>query len=288
MAVTNRIFAYDNMFRNGEMCFDVGEVRQVSELSLIRGGVNKSHIQVCDEISYAISGKAMFWSGDECTEITGGQIHFIRKGVRHQIVADKDTNFHFVCIGFYPNEEYAPIKAFLEEVRDMDYCVVEDDGKIRTLADLLLGEIYLRDEQSDSMINAYLTQILITLQRIMQGRADGKRISKDSSDYAAYHALAYINREYPNIKSVKSVAQTLNYSEFYLSHLFREKVGMTVKEYITQRKLKNATALLKNSEMSITEIAEVLNFATAHSFRQAFKRHMGISPSEYRERESKE
>ena len=286
MAVTNRIFAYDNMFPKGTMCFDVGEVRQVSELSLIRGGVNKEHVQVCDEISYAISGKAQFWSGAECTEIYGGQIHFIRKGVRHKIIADQDTNFHFLCIGFYPNEAYAPIRAFLDEVRDLDYCVVKDDGKIRTLADLLLNEIYLRDEQSGDMINAYMTQILICLQRILQGRPqNGKKQSKDSSDYAAYQAIAYINREYTNIRSVKSVAEALNYSEYYLSHLFREKMGMTIKNYITQRKLKNATALLKDSNMSITEIAEVLNFATAHSFRQAFKRQMGVSPTEYRESE---
>ena len=135
------------------------------------------------------------------------------------------------------------------------------------------------------MINAYLVQILLSLYRILTNSTIAKEKSSSStSNFAVYRTLRYIDQEYLNIASIKEIAAALNYSEYYLSHLFREKMGLTIKEYLTRKKMIAAENMLKTSNMSIQEIAEQLNYASAHSFSLAFKKYMSESPNAYRKK----
>ena len=285
MNFSSKLFCYDNLFLDRQLCLPVGTLFQVSELSIIRGGEIIEHTQFCDEITYAISGKAKMYAGSKCSEITGRQIHYIKKGIQHRIVADANENFHYICIGYIPNKDCVSIDAYLDATRNISSIVVEDEGSIRILSRQLINEFYMRDEQSDIMINAYLIQILLSLYRILTNIAcTTEKNSSSISNFAVYHTLRYIEQEYLNITNIKKIADELNYSEYYLSHLFREKIGLTIKDYLTQKKMITAETLLKTSNMSIQEIAEQLNYASAHSFSQAFKRCMKESPNTYRKK----
>ena len=285
MIFSSKLFAFDNLFLDKQLCLPVGTLFQVSELSVIRGGEIFEHVQFCDEITYAISGKAKMYSGDKCAEITGGQIHFIKKGLYHKIVADASENFRYICIGYIPNENYTSIASYLEATKPITDIITEDDGSIRTLSRQLINEFYMGDEQSDIMINAYLVQILLSLYRILTNSTSAtEKNSSSTSNFAVYHTLRYIDREFLNINNIKQIADELNYSEYYLSHLFREKMGLTIKDYLTRKKIITAETLLKTSNMSVQEIAEQLNYASAHSFSLAFKRYMLVSPNTYRKK----
>jgi len=75
---------------------------------------------------------------------------------------------------------------------------------------------------------------------------------------------------------------TASINEYYLCHIFKEKMEMTLKEYLMQKKLITAIELLENSNMKISDISDQLHFASLHTFGLAFKRHTGVSPSQYR------
>ena len=126
--------------------------------------------------------------------------------------------------------------------------------------------------------------MLIQIYRILSGgfRERLSRLDTSASNTAVYLALKYIDREYPNLTRTNQVAQAISYSEYYLSHTFKERMGMTIKEYLMRKKMKMAVDLLTTSSMTITEIAETLSFNTLHSFNTAFKRYMQISPREFR------
>lgn len=283
MEISSRVFSYDHLLREKMLIIPAGKLFQVSELSVIRNGEIAEHDQYCDEITYAVSGKAFVYSDDKCEEVCGGQIHYIKKGPRHKIVAGPDANFRYVCIGFDPDLSCQDISGFSKMRQETDGFIKDDDGSIRRLTELLLNEFYIKDEQNCTMINLYLEQILISLSRIYKGNVgyiDKK--SSSTSNYAVYNALRYIDREYMYITNVKSVAKELSYSEYYLSHIFSEKVGMSIKEYIIKKKLQSAAQMLRITNLSVGEISDSLNFSNQHTFRQAFKKEYGMSPSEYR------
>lgn len=281
-----RLFFYEKNMLKGELRVPSGEILQVAELAITEESDISGHQQVCDEITYAISGSATVYSGENVYTLSAGQIHYIRKGEYHWIVADRGEGFRYCCIGFAADEEYDQIRCFLEAVQDRTDFLVTDGGSVKNLFPLLVDEFYIRDQQSDAMIHFYFCQILIQLYRLLCGASREKmsRLNTSASNVAVCQALRHIDREYPRLTQTRQVAQALSYSEFYLCHIFRESMGMTLKEYLMQKKIKMAAELLENSSMTISEIAEQLSFSSPHTFSVAFKRHMELSPSQYRER----
>lgn len=282
--ISSRLFSYDQWFHQGQMQTPAGDILQVAEVTIIKSGEIVEHIQWCDEITYVVSGKATVYSGDTSFELTAGQIHFMKKGQYHKIVADEDHNFHFYCMGFHLNPDCPDIQTFISAIKALDYFVIKDDGNIMTLFEQLLNELYIDDTETNSMIHFYFCQLLIILYRNFRGKGNNKqnKISTSASNYAVYRTLKFINREYLRLTSVKQIAEELSYSEYYLSHVFREKMDMTIKDYLMQKKIVTATALLSTSNMTIGEIAEHLNFSSLHIFGKAFKRYIGTSASEFR------
>ena len=122
------------------------------------------------------------------------------------------------------------------------------------------------------------------LYRILTGKSAEtlNKINSSTSNQAVYRALKFIDREYLRITSIKEIAEELSYSEYYLSHIFKEKMNITIKDYLLQKKMITAVELLQNSNMTVTEISEQLHFSSLHSFGIAFKRYTGMSASEFR------
>lgn len=257
------------------------KIYQVEELSLMRGSTMPKHFQRCDEITYVISGKAIMHSDDSCKEITAGQIHFIRQGCTHEIEVLPEEDFRYICIG-YTAEDTALLKDFHTYTANKNHFILTGDSTVRRLCALLVDECYRWDNHSESLVSCYLSQILVAVYRLAVGKAAA---SKDSESIPAgqtvYQVLRYIDKEFINIEHARDVSQSLAYSEYYLSHLFKEKTGTTIKEYITRKKIDHACLLLKTSAWGVEEIAAHLHFASSHAFRRAFKAVTGTSPSEY-------
>lgn len=284
MKTMDRFFDYNNWFAHEQMQLPSANILQIAEVSLIKEGEILSHIQCCDEITYAISGKATVYSGNSSFKMTAGQIHYIKQGQEHRIIADTDHHFHYCCIGFIPNKNYEDIRMFFDIIRNKKDFLVKDEGDIRTLVDLLINESFHHDDKSNTMVHFYFCQILTLLYRILNGQAEKKtnRISPSSSSQAVYRTLKYIDRNYMKLNTVKEIAAELSYSEYYLSHIFKGKMNMTIKDYLLQKKIMTATELLTHSNMSISEIVEQLNFSSLNTFGDAFKRHTHMSPTEFR------
>lgn len=284
MEYSDRLFSFDNVFENGQMKIDIGEVIQVSELSVIRDGEISTHTQKCDEITYAISGSANITSGNETLEIKAGQIHFIKNGQTHTIEASRNENFRYICIGYVPDLNNETVKSLYDLCTDTPYFFVTDNGTVKALSEFLIREFYNYDEYSDEMINHYISQILTTIIRIRSDKdyVYNRNHSKKSGNHAMYKMLRYIDREYMHITSVKQIAQDLSYSEYYLSHLFHDKMGITLKEYLTKKKIGYAAELIRDGGLTVEQIADRLNFSCPRTFRRAFKQYTGMTPKEYK------
>lgn len=274
-----KLYTFERNFIDG-LSVPMGVIYQIAELSIMRGGSMPEHMQRCDEITYVVSGRAKVYSGDRCDDICAGQVHYIKAGCMHKFEVYPDEDFRYICIGYIANEgEF--LKDFNAYTKSKKYMLLNDDSTVKKLSTLIVDEFYGWDDYSEEMVSRYLSNILITLYRIDNGRGKAET-DKAVVSQTVYKVLRYIDREFLNIESVKDLCEKLSYSEYYLSHLFREKTGTTIKDYITRKKISYACELLKNSHLAIEDISEHLNFASSHSFRRAFKSVKGMSPREYK------
>lgn len=94
-------------------------------------------------------------------------------------------------------------------------------------------------------------------------------------------ALSYINAHYSEDISIESIAAALFISPSHLMHLFKEVMGKTINESITEYRMQAAQLMLRNSNFSIAEISERSGYKNAKYFTRVFKRCTGMTPSEY-------
>lgn len=92
----------------------------------------------------------------------------------------------------------------------------------------------------------------------------------------------YIRKNYhnPNL-GLAMVSAEFNLSEGYLSAIFKKETGTNFAEYLEQLRVKAACVLLQDG-CKVSDLPERLGYNSIQSFRRAFKRVMGVSPSEYR------
>ncbi|TLS48701.1 helix-turn-helix transcriptional regulator [Paenibacillus antri] len=79
------------------------------------------------------------------------------------------------------------------------------------------------------------------------------------------------------------IAERVERPEKYISQLFKEVTGTNLSDHLEQVRMDRAVELLKESAHTIDEIASLVGYNSSHSFRRAFKRVTGVSPSAYRQ-----
>lgn len=80
------------------------------------------------------------------------------------------------------------------------------------------------------------------------------------------------------------LAAVVGYTEYYLTHKFREETGLHINNYIKFAKIERAKVLLKSTDQTVQEIAASLCFSTRNYFSRVFQEVTGFTPVEYRER----
>lgn len=83
---------------------------------------------------------------------------------------------------------------------------------------------------------------------------------------------------------VNMLAGAFDMSPVYLGRLFLEQTGMKVTDYIQEKRLRFACDELQNGVKSVKEIAMLAGWRDAGYFNKVFRRSMGMTPGEYRER----
>lgn len=97
-------------------------------------------------------------------------------------------------------------------------------------------------------------------------------------------AIRYINNNIYERIRVADIAQSIGVHKNYLSHIFKAEVGMAAAGYIKKRKLEEAETMLKEGELSVREISELLGFGSVSYFCSVFHSAYGVTPLSYKAR----
>lgn len=95
-------------------------------------------------------------------------------------------------------------------------------------------------------------------------------------------SLDYIEQNLDHDLSLEQIANQFHFSKYYYHRLFSAVMGVSLNNYILERKLNASVNLIQNTDQSLTEIGSQLNFSTPSAFSRAFKRQFDLSPSALR------
>lgn len=104
----------------------------------------------------------------------------------------------------------------------------------------------------------------------------------DADQDPVQRAKAYILANLSNDISVKDVAEHIHLNPEYFSKLFKKEMGENVKNYMLRIKVDAAKDMLENPNIPVSIVSLELGYSNFSHFTQMFKKHEGITPSEYR------
>ena len=91
----------------------------------------------------------------------------------------------------------------------------------------------------------------------------------------------YIMNHINSSLSINEICDKFAISRSSLQALFKRNLDISPKHYINNIKLEQSKILLKKSARTVSEVSDMLGFASIHYFSRKFKLQYGISPSEY-------
>lgn len=95
-------------------------------------------------------------------------------------------------------------------------------------------------------------------------------------------AVAYMSERVGESLSVEQVASACGLSPFHFSRRFKAIVGKAPHGYLTHLRIERAKALLQETDLEVSTVAERVGFATHSHFTTTFRRLIGMPPGQYR------
>jgi len=88
--------------------------------------------------------------------------------------------------------------------------------------------------------------------------------------------------------SLASISEAFDFSEAYLTRVFRKVESTTVAVYISHVRIENAKHLLRDTDQTIADIAQECGFMSSTAFIRLFKKHVGLTPGAYRKNDDEQ
>ncbi|MBL3564087.1 response regulator [Rhodovulum sulfidophilum] len=179
----------------------------------------------------------------------------------------------------YAQREAAPRRAVMEFMRIM-LQMVERRG-LALPATLARHVEALETQRLDLHSHFQVQEILCQITDVLfeANESGGAHASDRIQD-----VLNYIERNLHKGVTLEDAADFAQISPCYLSRLFRKEMDVTFISYLKAQRIERAKQLLQDSDLPITNVSLDLSFQDANYFGKAFKKEVGLSPSEYRRR----
>lgn len=148
-----------------------------------------------------------------------------------------------------------------------------------------LHEEYARLNTGDFLaMRIYLNEMLLEIHRLVFNGDDHEMesIARNTINPKIEEAVKYLSKHFNSEISLEKLAQDLYINPYYLCHLFKKTIGLTITDFLNQTRIHHAKRLLTNTKMPITEISESVGFNSFSYFGRAFKKIVGTTPRNYR------
>ncbi|MCR5421707.1 MAG: response regulator [Lachnospiraceae bacterium] len=106
------------------------------------------------------------------------------------------------------------------------------------------------------------------------------------SSSSVERAKTYISENYSKDISLDEVSREVDISPYYFSKLFKEETGENFIEYLTSVRINKAKQLITGSDMSMKEICTSVGYSDPNYFSRIFKKNVGLTPTEYKEKDN--
>lgn len=239
------------------------------------------HSHAFTELFYVVKGKGSFqFDEGKFIDVIQDDLVIINPNVLHTEVSDSNDPLEYIVLGVDGIE-------FINEKENRGYSIHNyNDYKHEILFSLksLLSEFQQKEMfnqiMTDHLLNILIMNVIRRTVFDLRVHQGDREINKD-----CVFVENYINVHFKEHITLDKLADMTYMNKYYLSHEFKKHTGHSPIEYLLNKRLKEAEKLLGTTDLSITQIAEIVGFGSSSYFSQFFKKNKNMSPREYRTQE---
>jgi len=246
------------------------------------------HVNKRFEILHIVDGQMNLDLGDRSFSGTAGDTLLIPKGTRHRDVFDTSAGLKIFNVSFFWEAEHAfnehvnntvlqgmPVHRKHEIARVLDR--MRAGGRVAPVVDMLLASVQLH-----VVLILMLREAIFGHQREKATEGTRKRMRRRELMDAA---KTYLHDHYSDNITLEQIANVLNVSPYYLSHVFSEESDFTLFHYLMTLRMQKALQLIQSGGDKISYVAAAVGYDNPNYFARVFRKYYGRSPSEARRSE---
>ena len=243
------------------------------------------------EAVYMCSGETTHIINGKQTKLKEGELLFLGQNATQEILpaGEKDIAVNFIIQPAFFDKtlemlsaEETPVKNFLiSSLFDSDYqgylhFKVAEVLPVQNLIENLIWTL-INNTSNKRNINQ-ITMGLLFMQLLNH---TDRLVYETREDRAIMDILQYIEGNYKS-GSLTEAAALLHYDFYWLSHEIKNRTGKTYTEHLQEKRLSQAAFLLKNSSLSVEEVALAVGYENKSYFHRIFNAKYGTSPKKYK------
>lgn len=227
-------------------------------------------------IHYVISGRGCYVHENKSYELRAGDAFLVYPNQEITYYADADDPWEYAWVGFNGSDALSILNA-TDFTSEHPYISNVPSGKEILHHLLCIYEVRGNDFSSTVEMTGRLYTALALFMRGAE-----KKQPQTSYDGYVQKAASYISSNYSYPITVNDVAGYVGLSRSHLFRSFEKVLGCSPKEYLTDFRIRQACALLAQTDLSVTAIANSVGFENNLYFSKAFHKVKGIAPKQYR------
>ena len=264
-----------------EQAFTIrGTAKLLSAASARYGGDWHSvpHTHNHTELFLIVGGRGQFLIGDALYPVNRNNLVIINPNVPHTEVSLNAQPLEYIVLGI-EGVELAGSDSSDGRFNILDHGEsVEISGCMRNI----LREMEQKNTGYEDMCQAYMEILIIRLMR-----STGLSLRPDAQPAPPNRRYAgirrYIDLHFKEPLTLDLLAEECHMNKYYLAHAFKREYGVSPINYMINRRVEESKYLMAETDLSVSQIAQLLGFSSPSYFSQVFRRTQSLSPMEYRQ-----
>lgn len=238
-----------------------------------------SHTHNHTELFYIVSGKGQFFIQDQLYPVNVNNLVIISPNVIHTEVSLNAHPLEYIVLGIEGIE--------LKDCSSSNglFLILDrfESAEIAGCLRNILRETELKNTGYEDVCQAYMEILII---RLMRNTA--LSIPTESQALSANRQCAkvrqYIDLHFKEALTLDQLAEEGHMNKYYLSHSFKREYGISPINYMVSRRIEESKYLLAETDLSLSQISQLLGFSSLSYFSQVFRKTQAVTPMEYRQR----
>lgn len=230
------------------------------------------------ELFYIVGGKGQFLIQDQLYPVNANNLVIISPNVTHTEVSLNAQPLEYIVLGI-EGIELATSENSSGQFNILDhYESVEISGCLRNI----LREMEQKNTGYEDICQAYMEILIIRLMRNTALSVPAEpQVTTGNKQCAAVRR--YIDLHFKETLSLDQLAEEAHMNKYYLSHAFKREYGVSPINYMISKRLDESKYLLSETDLSMSQIAQLLGFSSLSYFSQVFHRTQSVTPMEFRQ-----